>query len=76
MAIVPNKEGISSDNGIAMKGTKITIPCQLQKQILWQVHSNHMGIEMIRLLACKSVYWLNINTDIENTVKQCATYLD
>ena len=30
--------------GIAVKGKRM-IPFQLQKQILWQLHSNLMGIE-------------------------------
>ena len=32
-----------------------------------------MAIEKMRVLAHESVYWVKINTDIENTVKQCAT---
>ena len=61
--------------GLAMKGKRIIIPSQLQKQILSQLHSNHMGIEKIRLLACKAVYWVNVNTDLENTMKHCSTCL-
>ena len=61
-------------DGIAMKGKLvIIIHLLLQKQILQQLHSNHMGIEVMRLLVCKTIYWVNTNTDIENTVKQCAT---
>ena len=63
-------------NGIMMKGKRIIIPFQLQKKILWQLHSNHMGIKKKRLLACISVFWFNMNTDIENTVKQCSVCLD
>ena len=40
----------------AMKGKRIIIPFPLQKQILQQLHSNHMGIEKIRLLIYESVY--------------------
>ena len=28
------------------------------------------------LLACESVYWVNMNADIKNTMKQCTTCLD
>ena len=35
-------------DGIEMKGKKIIIPFQLQKQTLQQLHSNHMGIEKMR----------------------------
>ena len=37
------------------------------------VKSNNMSIENIRLLV--RVYWLNMNANIENIVKQCATCL-
>ena len=34
-----------------------------------------MGIEKTKLPACESVYWSNINVDIEKYVKCCATCL-
>ena len=63
-------------DGIAMKGKQIIITSVLQDLILEQLHSNLMGIEKARLLARESVYWPNIDTDIDNTVKQYATCLD
>ena len=45
-------------------------------QILKQLHSNHMGIEKTRLLVYKSVYWVNMNADIENAVKQYSTCIE
>ena len=35
-----------------------------------------MGIEKMRFLAPESVYWLNMNTDNETTVKQCTTCME
>ena len=35
-----------------------------------------MGIKNTKLLACKSVYWVNINNDIENHIKNCSTCLE
>ena len=63
-------------NGIAMKSKRIIIPFLLQRQIQELLHSNHMGIEKMRLEVRESVYWVNMNADIENTIKQCATCLD
>ena len=51
-------------DGIAMEGKRVIIPFQLQQQILQTLHSNHMPIGKMWLLAHKSVYWLNMNTDI------------
>ena len=52
-----------------MKGRCIIIPERLKQQALDQLHVNHMGMEKTKLLACNSVYWVNINNDIENHVK-------
>ena len=35
-----------------------------------------MGIEKTKLLVCKSVYWVNINNDIENYVTNFSTCLE
>ena len=48
----------------------------LQKQILDQLHSSHMGIEKTCLFARESVHWINMNVTVEHVVKQCATCLE
>ena len=35
-----------------------------------------MGIEKISLLMTESEYWVNMNANIEQTVKQCHVYLE
>ena len=35
-----------------------------------------MGIEKMMLLAHESVYRMNVNSDIKNTVQQCATCME
>ena len=35
-----------------------------------------MGIEKTRPLVRESAYWVNMNTDIENNVRPCATCLE
>ena len=54
-------------NGMVIKGKQIIITPQLQMQMSEQLHSNHMGVEKTKLLACESIYWLNINADIDVT---------
>ena len=56
---------------IVMKCKRLIIPFQLQKQVLQQLHGNHIGIEKMRLLVC----WLNMNAYIEITMNQYATCL-
>ena len=47
------------------------VPPSMQKDILKQLHSGHHGVEKTRKLARESVYWVKINSDIENTCKSC-----
>ena len=51
------------------------LPFALHKEILEQLHSNHMGIEKMQLIARESVLWINMDVNIEHTVKQCAMFL-
>ena len=63
-------------DGVMLKGRHIVIPTSFKQQVLDQLHINHMGIEKSKLLTCKSVYWYNINADIKDYIKNCATCLE
>ena len=52
-------------DGIILKGRHVVIPESLKKQALDQLHLNHMGIDKTKLLTCESIYWININNDLE-----------
>ena len=58
-----------------MKSRHVLIPEILNTQTLDQLHMNHMGIEKTKLLALESIYWININDDIENFIRNCTTCL-
>ena len=63
-------------DGVIMKGRCIIIPEILKAQALHQLHINHSHIEKkTKILVCKSIYWANINDDIENFIKNCTTCL-
>ena len=62
-------------DGIILKGKCIIIPNSLKELVLNQLHTDHMGIEKTKLLACECVYWPSINADIEKYIKQCTTCL-
>ena len=51
-----------------MKGKCIIIPVVLKQQVLNQLHTNHMGIKKTKLLMRDSVYWVDINTDIDKHI--------
>ena len=52
------------------------MPAVLQDKALKQLYMNHIGIRKTRLVARKSIFWINMNADIEETVKNCPTCLD
>ena len=57
-------------DGVILKGKCIIMPNRLREQVLNQLHTNHMGIEKTKLLACECVYWPSINADMEKYIKQ------
>ena len=65
-------------NGVVIKGRCIVIPQELQQQVPKQLHINHIGIEKKnKLLAYKSLYWIGMNADIEDHIKNIySTCLD
>ena len=62
--------------GIIMKGRYNIIPEELQKQALDQLHNKHMCIKKTTLLVLESINWVNMNVNIENTIKNCSMCLD
>ena len=63
------KDDLAVIDGVVMKCRHIIIPQELKQQVLDQLHLNYMGIKKTKLLTCKSVYWVNINNDMENHIK-------
>ena len=65
------RDELSVEDGILLKRTRVIIPESMQSFKLDRLHYGHFGIEKTRLRAEDSVYWININRDIETTVKSC-----
>ena len=61
-------------DGVILKGstTSIFISKTLQVDVLQQLHYAHQRAEKCKLRAKGSVFWVNINRDIEEMVKSCA----
>ena len=72
----PYRDGLAVIDSVVMKGRCIIVPVELKQQVLDQLHLNHMGIEKTKLLVHELVYWVNINSDIENHIKNCTTCLE
>ena len=67
------RDEMSVENGMILKGHRIVIPRSVQPEILKQLHVGHLGQEKTKLRAKDTVFWPNINKDIEHAVQKCAT---
>lgn len=60
-------------DGIIYKGSRIIIPQSLREDMLKLIHKSHLGMTKCKQRAREVMYWPNMNADIENTVKDCAS---
>ena len=67
------RETLAIEDGVIFKGRQVLIPRPSQKEILRQLHTSHQGIKKTQWLARESVYWRNINKDIETLITKCET---
>ena len=67
------RDELAVESGVMFKGRQILIPESMQQDILQQLHEGHQGIEKTRQLSRESVYWVNINKEIEQMCKTCDT---
>lgn len=67
------RDEISIEDGVLMKGYRIIIPQNMKLEVLNKLHEPHLGLEKTKLRARESVFWKDINKDIENIVRKCET---
>ena len=65
------RDELSVLDGLVLKGSRIVIPESCRDEILDQLHEGHFGSDRTKLHTRDSVYWPNINKDIECLVKSC-----
>ena len=65
------KDQLSYQHGLIFKGDKIVVPAILRDDVLKQLHSAHQGIERTLALARDTVFWPNIDSQIESVVRSC-----
>lgn len=54
-----------------IKGARIVIPKSRQPDVMQQLHYAHQEAEKCKLRAKGSVFWANINKDIDELIKGC-----
>ncbi|GFO23693.1 Pol polyprotein [Plakobranchus ocellatus] len=65
------KEEITVDAGVLQWGIRVIIPATFRKQLLNELHENHLGINKTKAIARSYVYWPNLDDDIEAMIKDC-----
>ena len=63
-------------DGITMKGKRVIEPASPQNEALNQLHLNDMGIEKMYVLGHEDIYWVNMNVNTEDKIKNCPTCPD
>ena len=65
------REEISITDDCLMWANRVIVPKVLRDQVLTILHENHPGIVRTKQLARSSVWWPNIDADIEEMVLKC-----
>ena len=56
---------------LILKGSQIVISTKLRKRMKQILHIGHLGIKCTKVNARGTMYWPNIDTDIEHMVANC-----
>nr|XP_029716993.1 uncharacterized protein K02A2.6-like [Aedes albopictus] len=62
---------LSSDGELVLKNRKIIIPRSLQARVLQLAHEPHLGIEAMKKRLREKVWWVRVDTMVEEYVKSC-----
>lgn len=65
------KDEILLDDGLLFYNERLIVPKKMHKLILNQLHEPHFGLTKTKQRARFSVFWQNINNDIEQIVINC-----
>ena len=66
------REEFTVEDGCLLRGTRVVIPSKYQQEVLSELHLNHPGMVRMKSLARLHVWWPNLDSDIEQTVRDCS----
>jgi hypothetical protein len=61
----------SLNEGVIFRGKRVYIPPTLREKLLAELHSTHTGVNKMKMLARRYIYWPNIDREIETLAKSC-----
>ena len=70
------KGHLTEIQGLIFFNDRVVIPKDLRRDILQKLHTGHLGIEKCKRRARESVFWPNINNEIEQVVRKCQKCLN
>ena len=65
------RDELSTDDGLLLKGLRLIIPGELQKEYLHRLHEGHLSSNKVQENAREDMYWIGIDADIEDYTKRC-----
>ena len=65
------RDEITIKDSLCFKGQRIIIPATIQHDVLSRLHASHQGAEKTKLRARSSVFWVNLNKDIDELTRAC-----
>lgn len=65
------RDEITIQNNVLLKRDRIIVPKSMQSEMLNLIHEGHLGAELCKRRARQSLYWVNMNADIDLKVKNC-----
>ena len=65
------RDSLTVEDGCLLRGIRVIIPEKYQPTVLAELHQDHPGIVRMKSLARLHVWWPNLDTDIEQTVRSC-----
>ena len=69
---VIRKTELSVEGGYILWGSRVIIPTQGQRDVLYGLHTTHPGMQKMKSLARSYVWWPQMDSDIESTVIECS----
>ena len=56
---------------LVLKGTRIIVPNKKREDIMKLIHECHLGLNKCKMRAKETVYWLDMNDQLEQLVLNC-----
>lgn len=60
---------------LVWKGNRVVVPKSMRNEMLKRIHIGHLGLEKCKLRARETIFWPNINSQLEDYITKCGVCL-